>query len=304
MLGTIARPAGWLDGWMAGWMISSSSSCGCAALDFIVGDVFRVSEEEQRFMLYDTNARFGGGSYALTPINILRQHSAIVDNLLYLLLMPTRLGRLEMHYSQREAARGPGFGGYNTYDVLNALAFGRSDAGSNGLLFPLARLVDAADLDATDVDDESSGGTGSGGGGAIVAVHGAADGVPPTLSAEALALLEAAGRDHLCCEARLLFARIVNELSHDDAALAAVQTGARAFVHEVKRAAEAIGLPRPVGEKGAVLSPVAAAHWDLFLEDLRYAIRALRCTCTCTSIPFLLSQISSGVVDASRLTVQ
>ena len=49
-----------------------------------------------------------------------------------------------------------------------------------------------------------------------------------------------------------------------------MQTGARAFVHEVKRAAEAIGLLRHVGEKGAVLSPVDAAHWDLFLEDLRY----------------------------------
>ena len=53
----------------------------------MVGSVFRVSEEEQRFMLYDTNARFGGGSYALTPINILRQHSTIVDNLLFLLLI-------------------------------------------------------------------------------------------------------------------------------------------------------------------------------------------------------------------------
>ena len=81
-------------------------------------------------------------------------------------------------------------------------------------------------------------------------------------------MLEALGRDHLGCEARLLFARIVNDLSHDDTALAAVQTGARAFVHEVKRSAEALGLPRPVGAKGIQLSPVAAAHWELFLEEL------------------------------------
>ena len=68
------------------------------SIEFMVGDVFRVSEEEQRFLLYDSNAMFGDGSYALTPINILRQHSVVVGQLLELLLMRTRLGRLEMHY--------------------------------------------------------------------------------------------------------------------------------------------------------------------------------------------------------------
>jgi hypothetical protein len=222
----------------------------------MVGDVFRVSEEEQRFMLYDTNARFGGGSYSLTPVNILRQHSAIVDNLLSRLLMPTRLGRLEMHYSQREATR-IGSGGYDTFEVLNSLAFGRSEAGNVGLLDPLVRLVDASELCRT--SDEIEAGKES----SIQDNDAAA-----ALSAEQLRQLEVSGRDHLRCEARLLFARIVNDLSHDDTALAAVQTGARAFAHEVKRAAEVIGLPRPVGEKGIVLSPVAAAHWDLFLEEL------------------------------------
>lgn len=227
-----------------------------AALDFMIGDVFRVSEEEQRFMLYDTNARFGGGSYALTPVNILRQHSAIVENLLFRLLMPTRLGRLEMYYSQREVTRA-GSGGYNTFEVLNSLAFGRSEAGNDGLLFPLVRLIDASNVD--EASDEIEAGN----------VSSKQDNdsarVPST---EQLGLLEISGRDHLRCEARLLFARIVNDLSHDDSALAAVQTGARAFVHEVKRAAEAIGLPRPVVEKGIVLSPVVAAHWELFLEEL------------------------------------
>ena len=221
----------------------------------MIGDVFRVSEEEQRFLLYNTNSRFGGGSYALTPINILRQHSSIVDNLLYLLLRPTRLGRLEMHYSQREATRA-GSGGYNTFDVLNSLAFGRSDAGNDGLLIPLVRLVDASEVG--DTSDEMGAGT-------TPAQH---QNAAAALSAEHLGLLEALGRDHLRCEARLLFARIVNDLSHDDTALAAVQTGARAFVHEVKRSAEALGLPRPVGAKGIQLSPVAAAHWELFLEEL------------------------------------
>ena len=28
------------------------------------------------------------------------------------------------------------------------------------------------------------------------------------------------------------------------------------------------GLPRPAGPKGTSLSPVAGAHWDLFLEEL------------------------------------
>lgn len=228
-----------------------------AALDFMIGDVFRVSEEEQRFMLYDTNARFGGGSYALTPINILRQHSAIVENLLFRLLMPTRLGRLEMHYSQREATR-VGSGGYNTFDVLNSLAFGRSEAGNDGLLVPLVRVVDASNTSSA----AENAGVGKD---ARVQLNDAAT-TPP---AELFGLLEISGRDHLRCEARLLFARIVNELSHDTSALAAVQTGARAFVHEVKRSADALGLPRPVGEKGiTVLSPVAAAHWELFIEEL------------------------------------
>jgi hypothetical protein len=223
----------------------------------MIGDVFRVSEEEQRFMLYDTNARFGGGSYALTPVNILRQHSTIVDNLLFRLLMPTRLGRLEMHYSQREVSR-VGSGGYNTFEVLNSLAFGRSDSGGNdGLLAPLVRLVDASKVGKT--SDEIEAGKES-------SVQGNDAATAPT--AEQLGLLEVSGRDHLRCEARLLFARIVNDLSHDDTALASVQTGARAFVHEVKRAAEAIGLPHPVRETGTVLSPVAAAHWELFLEEL------------------------------------
>ena len=190
----------------------------------MIGSVFRVSEEEQRFLLYDTNARFGGGSYALTPINILRQHSAIVDNLLFLLLMPSRLGRLEMQYSQREAARGPGFGGYNTFDVLNSLAFGRSDSNNEGLLFPLTRLVDATEIDATFDDGSDNTDTAK-------AISGQLGDRTMGLSTEYLGFLETFGRDHLRCEARLLFARIVNDLSHDDTALASVQTGARAFVH-------------------------------------------------------------------------
>ena len=159
-----------------------------------------------------------------------------------------------MYYAQREATE-LGTGGFNTFDVLNSLGFGRSDAGSNGLLFPLARLVDGTEADDA-VDEEGEGEA------LALAAQGA------VLSADVLSMLEHAGTDHLGCEARLLFARIVNELSHDDAALASVQTGARAFVHEVKRSAEALGLPRPVGPKGATLSPVAAAHWDLVLEEM------------------------------------
>ena len=66
-----------------------------------------------------------------------------------------------------------------------------------------------------------------------------------------LASLEAAGRDHLRCEARISLARTVNELSHDDMALAAVQAGAKAFIHEVVKSAESLGTPLHTGNCSA-----------------------------------------------------
>ena len=231
----------------------------------MVGEVFRVSEEEQKHLLSSGNLRGGAseGSYLLAPTNPLRHHAAMVESLIAQLLMPSRLARQEMHFSQISAS---GRSAFDTFDILNAIAFGKSDIGTHGLVYPLPRSVQSAV--STDHNESCS---------KVVALP------ANYYDISMVRLLESFGRDHLRCEARLHFAIAVNNLAQDDSNLTSIRAGAHAFIGEIAYSMRMLGLNGLQHVNGvaaqvdsaaelpsiaAQLSPVARAHWALFLAAL------------------------------------